>query len=54
MPDPLWFAAMGLLTVLIVGYAAYLKISLRRLDRRIAKRQAAEAMRMDQPPSTAR
>lgn len=52
MPDPLTLAAVGVLTVLIVGYAAYLKISIRRLDRKIAAHEAAEAVGMT-PPSTA-
>lgn len=52
MPDPLTLAAVGLLTVLIVGYAAYLKITIRRLDRRIAAHEAAEAAGLQSPTTT--
>ena len=50
--DPLALVAVGLLTALILSYAVYLKVSIRRLDRRIAEREAAGAV--NTPSTTTR
>lgn len=47
--DPTGAIILGLLTLVIIGYALYLKLSIRRLDRRIAEREAAEASHSPSP-----
>lgn len=51
--DPAAAIVLGLLTLGIIAYAAYLKIGIRRLDRIIAEKEAAMNA-PDQPSSPAR